>query len=118
MNPTWIEHRRGMDGERLGWMLPVGDEYIVIDLLGRPRTGPVDWLTAEEALDELGIGYLADPYELLLESGEWLRVRITEVSTEIIRVKKDDFGDMTSGASQLFYSVAFPPGDELRMLSR
>jgi hypothetical protein len=114
----WIEHRRGMDGERLGWMAPAGEDYIVIDLLGRPRTEPGDWLTAEEVLDDLGIGYLADPYELRLESGEWLRVRITEVSTEGIRVKKDDWGDMTSGAAQLFYSVAFPPGDELRTLDR
>ena len=118
MNPTWIEHRRGMDGERLGWMAPAGDDYIVIDLLGRARTEPVDWLTAEEILDDLGIGYLADPYELRLESGEWLRVRITEVSTEGIRVNKDDWGDMTSGAPTLSFTVAFPPGEGLRMLSR
>ena len=118
MNSEWIEHRRGLDGERLGWMKPVGDGFVVVDLLGRERTGVLEWLDAEEALDDLGIGYLADAYELRLESGEWLRVRITEVSTEVIRVKKDDFGDVTSGAPQLFYTVAFPPGDELRVVAR
>jgi len=30
----WIEHRRG-DGERLGWMRPLGGLFVVIDLLGR-----------------------------------------------------------------------------------
>lgn len=118
MNPTWIEHRRGLDGERLGWMLPVGDEFVVIDLLGRVRTEALDWLDAEEFLDELGISYLAEAYELRLESGEWERVRILEVSTDVIRVKKDDFGDMTSGAPLIAYSVVFPAGDELRLLVR
>lgn len=106
MTADWIEHRRSGDGELLGWMRPVGDGFVVIDLLGRVRTDPVDWLTAEETLDELGIGYLADPYELRLDDSSWLRVRIIEVSTQTIRVKKDDFGDMT--ATSLYYSTGFP----------
>ena len=116
MQPDWIEHKRGRDGELLGWMQPEGDGFVVIDLLGRRRTDAVDWFDAEEALDSLGIGYLADPYELLLDSGEWLRVRITEVSTSRIGVKKDDWGDMT--APQLFYAVDFPaPPTRLRPLA-
>src|SRR3954452_6521626 len=91
VNREWIEHRRGGDGERLGWMEPVGDGFMAIDLLGRQRTEVVDWLTAEEALDALGIGYLADPYELHLGGGQWLRVVITEVSTDGINVG-EDFG--------------------------
>ena len=85
----WIEHRRG-DRERLGWMRPEGEGFVVIDLLGRELTDAVDWFEAETTLDDLGIGYLADPFELLLETGTWLRVRIMEVSTEGIRVKRDD----------------------------
>lgn len=116
MNPDWIEHRRGRDGELVGWMEPAGDRFVVVDLLGRPRTGPVGWFTAEETLDELGIGYLADAYELRLDTGAWLRVRITEVSTDHIGVKKDDFGDMT--ATQLHYAVPFPaPLEVLRPLA-
>lgn len=61
-------------------MKPVDDGFVAFDLLGRPRTAVVDWLHAEEVLDRLGIGYLADPHELRLETGQWLRVRITEVS--------------------------------------
>lgn len=114
MSTDWIAHRRGIDGELLGWMRPVGDGFVAIDLLGRERTSVVDWLAAEETLDELGIGYLADPYELRLESGEWLRVRLAEVSASEIRVKKDDWGDMT--APQIYYSLAFPPSDALRPL--
>ncbi|WP_396642928.1 hypothetical protein [Microbacterium sp.] len=115
MDPDWIEHRRSDDGERVGWMKPAGDGFVAIDLLGRPRTDSVDWIHAEETLDALGIGYLADPYELRLESGDWLRVRIAEVSTSGIRVKKDDWGDMT--APQTSYAVPFPaPEDLLRPL--
>ena len=114
MDEDWIEHRRGLDGELLGWMSPAGDGFVVIDLLGRPRTEVVDWLTAEEALESLGIGYLADPYELRLDSGEWLRVRITEISTDTINLKKDDWGAL--GAPQLNYSLPFPATDELREL--
>lgn len=116
MSETWIEHRRGLDGELLGWMKPVGEGFVAIDLLGRERTGAVDWLDAEEALDDLGIGYLADPYELQLDDGNWLRVRMAEVSAGEIRVKKDDWGDMS--APQLFYSLPFPAPDTLRPLHR
>ncbi len=96
MTPTdWIEHRRG-DGERIGWMRASGDGFVAIDLLGREITGEVDWLTAEETLDARGIGYLADPYLLAMGDGSQLRVRIVEVSTERIRVKDEDYGDITA----------------------
>tara|TARA_R110002020_G_scaffold407928_1_gene617845 strand:+ start:154 stop:519 length:366 start_codon:yes stop_codon:yes gene_type:complete len=117
MDPDWIEHRRSDDRERVGWMKPVDDGFVAFDLLGRPRTDVVDWLRAEEVLDALGIGYLADPYELRLESGDWLRVRIAEVSPAGIRVKKDDWGDMS--APQIYYAVPFPVHEDLlRSLSR
>ncbi len=108
---TWIEHRRS-DGELLGWMDQDGDGFVAVDLLGRRVTGVVDWLDAEEHLDALGIGYLADPFELRLDDGRWLRVRITEVSTDAIRVKKDDWGDMN--APLVEYTVGFPLPDGLR----
>jgi hypothetical protein len=112
-NPEWIPHHRG-DRERLGWMLPEGDGFVVIDLLGRRRTDAVDWFEAEKFLDELGIGYLADPFELLLDDGHWLRVRILEVSTDTIRVKRDDWGDLTVPLRE--YTVPFPIPDGLRPL--
>jgi hypothetical protein len=105
-----IEHRRG-DGERVGWMVPTGDLFVAVDLLGRTRTEPVEWLMGEEALDELGIGYLADPYELLLD-GAWRRVRIREVSPESIRVAREDWGDMT--VPLIEHVLPFPMPDTLR----
>ncbi len=112
MDAGWIEHRRGTDRELLGWIHAVGEHFIAVDLLGRPRTSAVDWLAAEEALEALGLGYLAEPYELRVESGAWLRVRITEVSTESIRVKKDDWAAID--APQREFTVPFPVSGELR----
>lgn len=83
-----------------------------VDLLGRELGGPVDWLTGEETLEAIGIGYLADRYELRLENGSRLRVRLTEVSTDRIVVKKDDFGAMD--APQLSYTLPFPLPESLR----
>ncbi|MGO1544395.1 MAG: hypothetical protein ACTHXA_08650 [Gulosibacter sp.] len=102
----WIAHRRGLDGELLGWLRPEGEGFVVIDLLGRDRTSEVDWLAGEEFLEELGIGYLADKYELKRDDGRWHRVRITEVSTKSIALKQEDWGDMT--ATPVFFSVPFP----------
>ncbi len=101
----------------MGWIQPVGDDFVAIDLLGRRRTDAVDWMLAEQTLDELGLGYLADPHELRLDDGSWLRVRIAEVSPSAIRVKREDWGDIN--ATQVYYSVSFPVTDDrLRPLSR
>jgi hypothetical protein len=113
VDSDWIEHRRG-DRELVGWIVPRGEDFVVVDLLGRERGGPVDWLRAEETLDELGIGYLADIYMLTLDNGVELRVRIAEVSTSGIRVKKDDFGAV--GVPHLYYELAFPAPPTLRPL--
>lgn len=106
----WIEHRRG-DRELLGWMLPEGEGFVVIDLLGRPRTPPVEWLAAEEFLEELGIGYLADRY---LYDGR--PVRIGEVSTTGVTVIADDYGAASAvGANPERFALPFPvPADLLR----
>ena len=107
---NWIEHRRG-DREVLGWVRPEGEGFVVVDLLGREITGEVDWFEAESTLEELGIGYLADPYELLLD-GSWLRVRLMEVSRAGIRVKREDWGDMSS--PQTMWELPFPMPETLR----
>jgi hypothetical protein len=66
MPEDWIEHRRGLDGERLGWMKPVGDGFVVIDLLGREQIGVVDWCDAEETLD--GLGSAVSPIRMSCDS--------------------------------------------------
>jgi hypothetical protein len=90
---------------------------VPIDLLGRPVSDTVDWLRAEETLDALGLAYLAEPHELRLDDGNWLRVRIAEVLLDSLRVKKDDWGDMT--APQIYYRVSIPVDeDQFRQLRR
>lgn len=109
----FIEHRRA-DGELVGWLRPEGEGFVPIDLLGRELCGAVDWLDGEELLEDLGIRYLADPYVLRLDDGTELRVRLTEVSTRRIVVKKDDFGDIN--ATVMRYELAWPMPAELTPL--
>ena len=107
----WIAHRRG-DGELLGWMRPNNDGFVAINLLGRAITASVDWLTAEETLEATGIGYLADPYELLLGNGTWVRVRLTELTADSIRVRTEDWGAIDVPVDE--FVVPLPAPDTLR----
>ena len=115
--PDWIEHRRS-DGELVGWMVASGDGYHTVDLLGRQRTeAPVDWPEAEEVLETLGIGYLANRYVLRLSDGVERRVRISEVSTSRIVVLADHFGSASAvGAEPEPFELPFPAPKELRSL--
>ena len=110
--PDWTEHRRGGDGELLGWLVPTGEGVVAVDLLGRPRTGAVDPVTAEQALEAAGIGYLADAYELLVDGGRWQRVRIVEVSRDVVRVKEEDWGAIDG--PHVEYTLDLPVSDRLR----
>ena len=112
MHSEWIEHRRAGDGEVLGWILPEGEHFIALDRLGRPRLTTPDWVEAEECLEDLGLRYLAEPYELALEDGSLLAVRLKEVSTSGIRVKEEDWGDITVPLT--IHSLPFPAPQSLR----
>ncbi len=108
----WIEHRRGGDRERLGWIRPEGDCFVAHDALGRETTGTVDWLTAEEALEERGLHWLADLWQLDLPDGTRDRVRIVEVTPDRVVVKGDDFGAVDMVTQN--YVLPFPAPDALR----
>ncbi|WP_203581844.1 hypothetical protein [Microbacterium hibisci] len=112
----WIEHRRA-DGELVGWMRADGAGFRVYDLLGRDRTpapgDPIDWLDAEELLDELGIGYLADRWTLRREGAE-RPVRIAEASPRGVTVVADEYGAASAvGAVLERFRLPFPVGDDL-----
>lgn len=117
----WTPHRRD-DGELLGWIHPDGDQWVAVDVLGRPASGPSEWLDAEAALEERGIAWLSDPWMLEGEADGPLRVRILEVTPDDdgapgrIVVKIDDFGDITRPLTQQFV-LAWPAPDRLRMPS-
>lgn len=112
----WIEHRRSEDREPVGWIVPDGDSFRAVDILGRPVTPePVDWLEAEETLDALGIGFLADRYVLLLPDGTERPVRIAEASPEGITVVADEFGSASAvGARSDQFRLPFPAPEDLR----
>jgi hypothetical protein len=97
-------------------MVPDGHGFRVRDLLGREVTGDaVDWLEAEDMLDALGIGYLADRYALRLADGTERPVRISEASVHGVTVVADEFGAASAdGATLDRFRLAFPVGRELR----
>lgn len=98
-------HRRD-DGELLGWIHPSGDDWVAVDVLGRTVSDAVDWLIAEEVLEEHGLAWLADPWMLEGEASTPLRVNFVEVTPSSkgvegrIVVKVDDFGDMQAPPAQ------------------
>ena len=115
--PDWIEHRRA-DGEIVGWMLASGDGFRVFDLLGRERTPrdsqAVEWLEAEELLEHLGIGYLAEPWVLRLPDGTERPVRIAEASVRGVTVLADEYGAASAvGADPERFRLPFPITDEI-----
>jgi hypothetical protein len=92
-----------------------GEEFVPVDRLGRDLSPATDWLSAERALDEAGIGFLAGPFDLLLEDGTWGQVRVVEASLASIRPKKEDFGAI--GGPQVGYTLPIPAPESLRASS-
>jgi hypothetical protein len=107
----WIEHRRPADRELLGWIRPDGDEWVAVNLLGHAVSGPVDWIAAEAALDELGLGWLAEIWTLDTDDGP-LRVRISHVGPGQLVVTTDDFGAIDIPVERI--ELAWPAPPELR----
>lgn len=112
----WTAHRRD-DGELVGWIRPDGDHWAAIDLLGREVAASGDWLDAEAALEERGLGYLADVW-MLERGGGAVRVRMVEVTPARIIVKVDDFGDVSHATERIVLPWPIPaqlraprPGD-------
>lgn len=104
----WIEHRRE-DGERLGWIVPDDGRFRPVDLLGRPVGGPVDWLEAEEALEERGLAFLAERHVLRLPDGGERPVRISQAGPDGIVVVADEFGAASAvGAGAEVFHLPFP----------
>lgn len=111
MIPTdWMPHRRA-DGEVVGYVRMVGDAFQPMDLFGRPISDAGDWLSAEETLDAQTISWIDQPW-LLEVDGSQVRVRVVELTPTRIRVKLDDFGDVT--ASARFWEVPVPETGRLQ----
>lgn len=75
----------------------------------------MDWIEAEELLEECGIGYLVDRYTLRLPDGTERAVRIAEVSSEGITVVADEFGMASAiGALHERFRLPFPAPRDLQ----
>ena len=109
----WIAHRRPDDGEMLGWMRPSGEDWVAVSILGWAVSEPVNWLAAEEALESVGLSFLADVWMLERAGADPLRVRIVEVSPSGVVVKTDDFGAIDAPVTQ--FALPWPAPAELRL---
>lgn len=108
----WIAHRRD-DGETLGWIRAHGDGWIAADLLGHDVTDATEWLDAEAALEDRGIGWLADPWELDVEGVDHpVPVRMVEVTPERVIVKTEDWGAID--APLTYHELTWPAPAALR----
>lgn len=108
----WIEHRRADDRELLGWIRPLDGDWVPVDRLGRNLTSPVDWIDAEAALEDHGLRWLSDLWQLTLDDGTVARVRLAEVSPDRVVVVEDVFGAAVAGARS--WTLPFPAPDALR----
>ena len=99
LGPDWIPHRRGTDRELLGWIRPEGEEWVAVSLFGADVSGPLDWVEAEDALEAVGLSWLAEPWMLERDGADPVRVRIVDVSPATadggagrVVVKTEDWG--------------------------
>ncbi len=111
MPADWVAHRRPHDREPIGWIRPVGEMWVAVDLLGREIAGPVEWLAAEEALETHGLAWLADIWTLEDPAGP-IRVRIVEVTPERVVAQTDDFGAVDVPVTR--YELPWPAPARLR----
>lgn len=87
----WVRHVRG-DGELIGYLAPQGDDlFTAMTLLGTPLGEPVDEWTAADALDDVGLSYLADRWILTDPEGSERPVVLVEASPERVMVAPADF---------------------------
>lgn len=90
--PHWIAHRRGRDSEVIGYLRPVGELFEPMNLFGQSLGDPAEYADAENLLEQGGLGYLAEPWQLVDAGGTRRRVRIIEVSANEVLVGNHEFG--------------------------
>ena len=104
-------HRRESDREVVGYILPAGELWQGIDVLGRAVGDPAEWLEVEELLEAWGLSFLADPWTLELPESP-VRVRLVEVTPDGIVAKSEDFGAIDAPSTR--YELPWPAPVTLR----
>ena len=113
----WTPHRRD-DGELLGWIRPEGEDWVAVDLLGHEASEALEWLDAEEILDERGLSWLADIWMLERHADDPVRVKLVEVTpggvdeAGRVVVQTDDFGAIDAPVER--FELPWPAPSVLR----
>lgn len=94
----WTPYHRVDDGELIGYLQPSADDADLVtpvSLFGHPLADEPgeDWW-AEQVLEDLGLSYLADRWELVREDGTTSRVVISECSPERVVVALAEFAQV------------------------
>ena len=108
----WTPHHRSSDGERTGWIRPEGDAWVAVSLLGADISPALDWLEAEELLDEVSLAWLGEVWMLEQPGRGALRVRLVELTPERVVVQTDDFGAVEASVTRV--ELPWPPPAGLR----
>ena len=107
----WTAHRRAHDREPIGWIRPQGDLWVAVDVLGRDVSEPREWLDAEEALEAVGLRFLADVWTLETDAGP-RRVRIVEATPGSVVVHTDNLNAIDVPTTR--YTLPWPAPATLR----
>lgn len=116
----WTPYYRLDDGELIGYLRPeteTPDAVTPVTLFGHPLADePGEQWWAEQVLEDLGLSYLAERWELQRPDGGTSRVVITECSPDRVVVKLAEFaqvvGDIPDDLNQQWELSV--PTDRLR----
>lgn len=88
-----MPYYREDDGELLGYLVPDGELFIPVTVFGYELGAASDEYDASQALESIGLSYLADTWVLTIpERDEPINVQIVEASPEALKVKSVDYG--------------------------
>lgn len=113
---TWTPHYRLDDGELIGYLQPAEDGLVVpVTVFGYPLDEACEEWAAEQVLEEVGLSYLADRWQLTIPEGT-VRVVITEASPERLVLASADFHHVVGADIGAPYVLSVP--DEIDRISR
>ncbi|OMH34257.1 serine/threonine protein phosphatase [Tersicoccus sp. Bi-70] len=112
-----FDHRRGDDGEHVGYLHVTDDgSFVPYDPLRRRRAEPMELDDAEALLDRIGLRLLDRGWWLVDPDGSRLKVRVTELRRTSVTVAPvlDDLSGATAKTIDLTATLTLPlPTDRL-----
>lgn len=87
----WVPCRRPADGELVGYLVPVGDDYRPVNLVGYPLAEPSAEVPARAVLETRGLASLDDAWLWSAPDRE-VEVRLLEVSVDRVVVVETPYG--------------------------